>query len=212
MKLTWYFDFISPFAYIQLSQLKRLPSNIVLEYKPVLLAGLLNHWQNIGPAEIPPKREFTYKYCLWLANRLNIPFRMPPAHPFNSLAALRMAIAGNNDPELITTIFEIIWQQGLALDSDEAIALLAGHPNLNELVTLSQSESVKLKLRENTELAANRSIFGVPTFAVNDQPNEQFWGVDAFDMLLDYINESPLFRTDSYRNLGNLPEAASRKR
>ena len=72
MKLTWYFDFISPFAYIQHCQFDRLPKDVTVEYKPILLAGLLNHWENVGPAEIEPKRVFTYKHCYWLAKNNNI--------------------------------------------------------------------------------------------------------------------------------------------
>ena len=74
MKLTWYFDFISPFAYLQHCLFDRLPQGLEIEYKPVLLAGLLNHWNNVGPAEIAPKRTFTYKHCYWLAKKMGIEY------------------------------------------------------------------------------------------------------------------------------------------
>ena len=78
MKLIWYFDFISPFAYMQHCQFDKLPDSIDIEYRPILFAGLLKHWENVGPAEIAPKRIFTYKHCYWQAKRRNIPFKMPP--------------------------------------------------------------------------------------------------------------------------------------
>ena len=110
MKLTWYFDFISPFAYLQHAKFAQLPASVTVEYRPILFAGLLNHWQNVGPAEIAPKRIFTYKHCYWKAKQAGIPFNMPPAHPFNSLFALRLAIALKCQPNAIQTLFDVIWK------------------------------------------------------------------------------------------------------
>ena len=73
----WYFDFVSPFAYICLHRLKELPQHLKLEYRPVLFAGLLGHWGQKGPAEIASKRRYTYRWCNWWAERLGIPFRFP---------------------------------------------------------------------------------------------------------------------------------------
>ena len=55
-RVTWYFDFVSPFSYICLHRLKELPPDLAIEYRPVLFAGLLNHWGQKGPAELPAKR------------------------------------------------------------------------------------------------------------------------------------------------------------
>jgi 2-hydroxychromene-2-carboxylate isomerase len=59
----WYFDFISPFAYLQSEQLHRLQPLVQIRYRPVLFAGLLKHWGNKGPAEVLPKRQFTYEFA-----------------------------------------------------------------------------------------------------------------------------------------------------
>ena len=61
-RLVWYFDVISPYAYLQHNQLDNLPTELEIERKPVLFAGLLDHWGHLGPAEIPKKRTFTYRY------------------------------------------------------------------------------------------------------------------------------------------------------
>ena len=97
MKIDWYFDFISPFAYLQLVQLQSSHAVVDINFKPILLAGLLKHWGQKGPAEIPSKRIFTYRHILWLARQSNIPLKMPPGHPFNPLKALRLAIFLDND-------------------------------------------------------------------------------------------------------------------
>ena len=80
-KATWYFDFISPFAYLQLARFSELPKSLELTLKPVLFGSLLKHWGQLGPAEIPSKRRFVYRFFQWNADRLGIPFVMPPCHP-----------------------------------------------------------------------------------------------------------------------------------
>ena len=80
---TWYFDVISPFAYLALREIEDLTKSVTIAYRPILFAGLLQHWKHLGPAEIPPKRIHTYRLCVFEAQRRGIPFRFPPAHPFN---------------------------------------------------------------------------------------------------------------------------------
>jgi 2-hydroxychromene-2-carboxylate isomerase len=212
MKLTWYFDFISPFAYIQHCQFDRLPDNVEVEYKPILLAGLLNYWNNVGPAEIEPKRIFTYKHCYWLAKKNNIPFKMPPAHPFNSLNALRLAIAMGNQPDAIQTIFETIWKQGLSLEAEETLQYLEDKLEVTDLAAMIMQPSVKDKLRQNTEEAASQSVFGVPTFMPTENSKEIFWGLDAFDMLLDYIQDPVNFNDQEMKRIETLPIGVQRKK
>ncbi len=84
----WYFDFVSPFAYLQSEQLASLGPGVAVRYRPVLFAGLLGANGQKGPAEIPAKRTFTYRYCIWRAQELGIGFRFPPEHPFNPLPLL----------------------------------------------------------------------------------------------------------------------------
>ena len=87
----WYFDFISPFAYLQWMVLRRDHADLDINPKPLLFAGLLKHWGQLGPAELPGKRVHTYRLVLWQARQMGIALRFPPAHPFNPLPALRLA-------------------------------------------------------------------------------------------------------------------------
>ena len=98
----WYFDFVSPYAYLQFKRLNEVPSSLDYEMVPILFAGLLKHWEHKGPAEIGPKRIDTYRHCQWLAEDLGIPFRLPQAHPFNPLPYLRLCISLGSSPEVIT--------------------------------------------------------------------------------------------------------------
>ena len=211
MKLYWFFDFISPFAYLQHCHFHKLPENIEIEYKPILFAGLLNHWDNVGPAEIAPKRLFTYKHCYWQARKQNIPFKMPPAHPFNSLNALRLALAVGCTPKSVQTIFETIWKSGLSIESNEVIEKLETELDISNIAELISNKTVKDQLRKNTELAAKMSVFGVPTFITRTSPRELFWGVDSLDMLLEYLDDPDTFNDDEMRRIEQLPVGVQRK-
>ena len=111
-EVTWYFDFVSPYSYFALQSLHRLPAGVSVVLQPVLFAGLLNHWGQKGPAEIEPKRVWTYRSCVWIAQREGWPFRLPARHPFNPLPYLRLAIAAERRPAAIRTIFERLWTRG----------------------------------------------------------------------------------------------------
>ncbi|MEO7761693.1 MAG: 2-hydroxychromene-2-carboxylate isomerase [Casimicrobiaceae bacterium] len=203
----WYFDFISPFAYLQSEQLDRLRPHVQLRYKPVLFAGLLKHWGQKGPAEVVPKKQFTFEFAMWQASRLGIPFKMPPAHPFNPLALLRLATAADARPEIVHAIFRFVWQEGRVPDTPlewfELTSLLE-LPNADAEISASR---VKDELRASTDAAIERGVFGVPTLIVDDR---LFWGLDATDMALDYVQGSPVFRSDAYAKIRGVPDGTGR--
>jgi len=211
-RLVWYFDFISPFAYIQFSQFSRLPESVSVELKPILFAGLLQHWNNVGPAEIAPKRIFTYQHCHWRAGQLGLPFKMPPAHPFNSLLGLRLAIACGNNPSAVGSIFNAIWREGYDLNSSMAAEYLQTHLAIDDLNAAASEQKVKDQLRANTEQAAKEQVFGVPSFVTQETKPKLFWGLDAFDMLLDYLQDKSFFESEEMQRISKLPEGTQRKR
>ena len=126
-KYDWYFDFISPFAYLQWRRLRRDCPDLAaqLNPKPVLLAALLNHWGQLGPAELPGKRKHTYRMVLWQARQFDIPLRFPPAHPFNPLASLRLCLAASDRVAAVDAIFSHLWEDGRSGDSAEALLPVA---------------------------------------------------------------------------------------
>ena len=203
---TWYFDFVSPFAYICLHRLKELPSDLVLEYRPVLFAGLLNHWGQKGPAELPSKRRYTYRWSHWWARRLGIPLRYPAAHPFNPLHHLRLAIACGSKPEAIRRIFDALWTSGADASDQGRFSVLAKELGVDP-EKLADPE-IKNILRNNTEAAAQRGVFGVPTFAVED---ELFWGADAMDFLRAFLADPTAVHNPEMRRLDALPVGVARK-
>jgi 2-hydroxychromene-2-carboxylate isomerase len=101
VKVSWFFDVVSPYAYLAFKRLSLLPATTSVEYVPVLFAGLLSHFGQLGPAEIASKRRFTYRFALWRARQLGIPMRWPDAHPFNPLTAQRLIIAAGSDRQAV---------------------------------------------------------------------------------------------------------------
>jgi 2-hydroxychromene-2-carboxylate isomerase len=203
----WVFDVISPFAYLSLKQLTQLPPHVEVEYVPVLLAGLLNHYGQIGPAEMPSKRRFTYRFVLWRARRMGIPMQMPPAHPFNPLQALRLIIAAGCSHRAIELVFDAIFQHGLDVADAKVIERLAVELSIDDPMRALNESSVKQQLRQNTDWAIAKGIFGVPTFLVDD---ELFWGHDSFDMVLDYLRDASAFQGGPMRAIDNLPIGVQR--
>src|SRR2546423_2042168 len=104
VKVSWVFDVISPFAYLAFPQLSRLPAHVGVEFVPVLFAGLLQHFGQLGPAEIPSKRRFTYRFALWRGRPLGLPLRLPPAPPFHPPAPPRPIIAAGSDGRAAGTL------------------------------------------------------------------------------------------------------------
>lgn len=202
--VSWYYDFISPFAYLQHEALKVIRQNrpdFAFTPVPVLFAGLLKHHEHKGPAEIESKRRMTYRYCAWYAARHGIPFRMPAMHPFNPLPFLRLAISRDNDPAVVDRLFHHIWVDS-ADDPDfaspEAIRALPGFENAMEEIARA---AVKDRLKTNTGEAIAAGVFGVPTLCVG---SEMFWGLDMTEMALAYHDDRAIFESAEYQRIGML--------
>jgi 2-hydroxychromene-2-carboxylate isomerase len=203
--VTWYFDFISPYSYFGLHTLDRLGEGVQVHYQPILFAALLNHWGQKGPAEMPAKRIWTYRACLWWAKQNNVPFRLPAAHPFNPLPYLRLAIAAGNSPAAIRAIFDALWTTGVDPADPRAIASLAG--SLNVPPARLADVDVKTSLREATDVAIRKGVFGVPTLLIESQ---LFWGNDAVDFAAAYLKDPGILYTEEMKRIDTLPVGVSR--
>ena len=207
-RVEWCFDFISPYAYLQLARLGELPGPAP-RLRPVLFAGLLGHWGQLGPAEIPPKRTFTYRYVVWRGRVQGTPLRCPPAHPFNPLGPLRLAIACGGSRDVVGTIFDFIWRDGR--DPVEEWPALCAALDLEpgEASARIAAPEVKDRLRGNTEAAAAAGVFGVPTLLIDGEP---FWGLDATDLAAAFLRDPTLLDDPEMRRVAHLPAAVERRR
>jgi 2-hydroxychromene-2-carboxylate isomerase len=205
----WYFDFISPFAYLQWPKVRSLAARIDIDFRPILFAGLLQHHGHKGPAEIPGKREFTYRFVQWQAQRDAVVLRFPPAHPFNPLPALRLCLAAGSTAEAIDAIFAHLWREGRAGDSPALLRDVAAAIGIDDVDSAVSTPDVKSALRSNFEAALAAGVFGVPSLVAGGQV---FWGNDATPMFEQWLADPAGFESEAMRALRTLPEGLQRGR
>src|SRR5438093_10105974 len=115
-QVDFYFDFISPYVWLASHQLREVRECTAARYRfvPVLFAALLDHHSNLGPAEIPAKRCYTFQDAQRWAVYLGLEFKSPPAHPLIPLKALRATSAIDNDDlreALAVRLLDAAWSE-----------------------------------------------------------------------------------------------------
>lgn len=212
-RITFYLDFISPYAYLAFEQLPEALEGLSysVSYKPILFAALLKHHGQLGPAEIAPKREWTYRQVLWLAQSKGIAMQMPQSHPFNPLALLRLAVAcsaaeaGAPNRYVCEALFRHVWRGGAEASDAARLETLGAQLQPQQRL---QADDAKAQLKTNTDDAIARGIFGVPAFEVDGRI---FWGVDSLPMLRDYLSNGSWFAGHDWESVSKLSVGASRK-
>ena len=211
--ITFYLDFISPYAYLAFEHLPEALQglNYRVTYRPVLFAGMLKHYGQLGPAEIAPKRDWTYRQVLWLAHSQGIDLQMPLSHPFNPLHLLRLAAAcsqaahpGAPNRYVCETIFRHVWIGGAEAADSARLQVLA-----QQLVQLHRldAEEAKSQLKKNTDEAIAKGVFGVPAFEVD---GKIFWGLDSLPMLRGYLMADPWFAEAAWDSVRQVSIAIAR--
>ena len=211
-QLSFYLDFISPYAYLAFHALPQTlrDLNCQVNYQPILFGAVLQHHGQLGPAEIEGKREWTYRQVLWLAQQQGLSLRMPASHPFNPMSLLRLALAcdaqGMPNRQICEQLFQHVWADGLEASDPQRLADLQAR-----LVPVRdpQSDEVKNQLRQVTQAAIDKGVFGVPTICVDDK---LFWGQDALPMLRAYLQGEPWFEGPDWQACSVLPKSLERKR
>ena len=169
IKADWYFDFISPFAYLQNCRMDEFPSNLYINRKPLLFAGLLNYWGTKGPAELPSKRLFSYRHVQWLANKLEVPLVFPEKHPFNPITLLRLCIAANCSKKAVDSLFKCVWVEGLSGDDPKNWTRFCEAVSIpeSEAIEKISSPEIKQELKLNGEEAID-TVVGTSSGQVSD--------------------------------------------
>lgn len=216
--LIFHFDVVSPYAYLAFEQLPRALQglSISVRYRPVLFAGLLKHWGQLGPAEIAPKRAWTYRQVQWLAHTHGIAMDAPAAHPFNPLTLLRLLLAcsatGEPNRAQCAAVFAHAWRGGGAADDPARIAALRTQLEAmcgGALPRDPDSDAVKQQLRAHTQAAVERGLFGVPTIEAGDK---LFWGFDGLPMLAACLRGDSWFDSGAWQRAAEWPVGVTRAR
>lgn len=214
--LRFYFDFISPYAYLGWRQVVPLAERrgLVLEPSPVLFAAMLDAYGHKGPAEIPPKRLYTFKHVTRLAHDLGVPLVPPPAHPFKPLLALRIAslpMPADTRQLVISRLFDRTWATGQGVTDPTAVAQAldeAGLPGA-QWVEEAATPPAKARVREQTTAAIESGVFGVPSMVIEGSA-EIFWGQDSLPHLERFIEGEDPVPGDLAQRWGQLPVGSQR--
>ena len=211
-RIDFWFDPISPFAYLAFERLPQVLEGLSYDvsYRPILFAAMLQHWGQKGPAEIEPKRAWTFRHVHWLARQHGIAMRTPAQHPFNPLALLRLLHAcapagGTPNRHACETVLRHIWAAGG--DAGDAARLAA---LTQELAPRSAPDDAPIKqaLKDSTADALARGIFGVPTIGVDGR---LFWGLDGLPMVAACLRGDPWFDGNGWDDEG-APRAGVQRR
>jgi len=212
--LRFYFDYISPYAYLAWTQMPRIVGRHgrVVEPVPVLLAGLLGATGRHGPAEIAAQRPYVFRDAQRLAAEWGIEVRCPVAHPFNSLLALRVTSLVD-DPatrtRVIDALFRAVWVERVFVDvADGVLEALAGlDVDAGALIHGAGEADAKQRLRRQTEQALADGAFGVPTICID---GELFWGAHALRHLEMHLSGAFDLATDEVERWRTLRPSAQR--
>jgi 2-hydroxychromene-2-carboxylate isomerase len=191
-QIDFYFDFISPYSYLAHQKIKVIKQikNINFDYKPVLVGGLHNLQCITAPAFIKPKLKHMMSDCTLIAKKDRYNFIWNSKFPINSLNIMRGYIFTNDGVKdlYLNIMFDAYWKDNLDTSNEGILKTLLQRCeiNSNDFFEGIKDAKIKDKLKNFTQEAHDKEIFGVPTFVVNDKI---FWGQDRLEFALDEYNK-----------------------
>ncbi|MEB2648606.1 MULTISPECIES: 2-hydroxychromene-2-carboxylate isomerase [Pseudomonas] len=190
--LEFFFDLGSPATYLAYTQLPALcaSTGTQLIYKPMLLGGVFKATGNASPITVPAKGRYMFDDLARYARRYNVPLKFNPHFPINTLVLMR-AVTGIQlrQPEhfdaFVDCLFRALWEDGRHLGDPVVVAAVLTEHGFDpeEVLALANDEAVKAALKDNTEHAVKRGVFGAPSLFVG---NQLFFGQDR----LDFVREA----------------------
>ena len=189
--LDFYFDFISPYSYLAYQKIKSLKryNEIVINYKPMLLGGLHNLGGITAPAFNERKLKNMKNDCELIAKKNKIQFIWNIKFPLNSLYLMRgyLVIDEKIKKDYFELCFNAYWRDNVDISNENNLNIILDSLKVDkkEFIKNIQNVSIKEKLKQLTQIAFDKDIFGAPTFVVN---KKIFWGQDRLDYALDEYN------------------------
>ena len=189
-EIDFYFDFISPYAYLAYKKIQLLPKDIRINYKPILLGGLHNLEGITAPAFNKHKLKHMINDCLLIAKKNNFDFKWNSKFPINSLKIMRgyFNINSSKKDQYIETMFDAYWKDDLDISNEEILIQILEQCKIDKYIFFKTIKDpiIKEKLKDATKNAHEKEVFGAPTFIVN---KKIFWGQDRLEFALDEYNK-----------------------
>ena len=192
--LEFFFDLGSPATYLAYTQLPALcaATGATLVYQPMLLGGVFKATGNASPVTVPAKGRYLFNDLARYAQRYNVTLKFNPHFPINTLMLMR-AVTGMqlHQPErfqgFIDCLFHALWVEGRNMSDPAVVAAVLTEAGFNpeEVLALANDESVKAALKDNTEQAVQRGVFGAPSMFVG---NQLFFGQDRLDFVREALS------------------------
>ncbi|MFJ2691893.1 2-hydroxychromene-2-carboxylate isomerase [Pseudomonas sp. NPDC087336] len=189
----FYFDLGSPATYLAYTQLPKIceQTDSQLIYVPILLGGVFKATGNASPATIPAKGRYMFIDLDRYARRYGVPLKINPHFPINTLLLMR-AVTGMQmrHPErfaaFIDCLFKALWIEGRNLNDPATVGAVLSENSFDpqEILALTVDEDVKNELKETTEKAVQRGVFGAPSMFVGDQ---LYFGQDRLDFVIEAL-------------------------
>ena len=188
-EVEFYFDFISPYAYLAYKKIQSLPKDIKINYKPILLGGLHNLQGITAPAFIKPKLKHMISDCNLIAKKDKSNFIWNSTFPINSLNIMRGYLYINVEKKdlYLNIMFDAYWKDNLDISNEGILKTLLEKCKIEVISFFNGIKDTKIKdeLKSVTQKAHDKGVFGAPTFIVNDKI---FWGQDRLEFVLDEYN------------------------
>jgi len=192
--IQFWFDIGSPAAFLAWTQIEAIATRYQAElhWKPMLLGGVFKATGNSPPAAVVAKGRYMLADLGRYAQRYGIALQFNPHFPVNTLMVMRGLTGMLQEPAFPATLkllYEGMWQGGHNLADTEVVRTLLNDAGLegDEFITLSRDTAVKEKLRQSTEEAVSRGVFGAPSIFVDD---ELFFGQDRLDFVEQALRNS----------------------
>ena len=184
--IDFYFDFISPYSYLAHKKILNINERKNFNYKAILLGGLHNLGNITAPAFNERKMKNMREDCTLIAKKNDISFRWNEKFPINSLYLMRgyLFVDGNKKDKFFDTCFDAYWKENVDISKEENVKEILSNCKIDQksFITGIKDEKIKNELKNLTNLAFEKNIFGAPTFIVN---NKLFWGQDRLEYALD---------------------------
>ena len=188
-KIDFYFDFISPYSFLAHKKIISSNDRNKFNYKAILLGGIHNLGGITAPAFNERKMKNMKNDCNLIAKKSKIDFVWNDKFPINSLYLMRGYLFVNSDKKdkYFDLCFDAYWKNNIDISNEENVIKILEKSGIkkNEFFENIRNTKIKEKLKQLTNLAFKKNIFGAPTFIVN---KKIFWGQDRLDYALDEYN------------------------